>query len=295
MESWKQYFEVFIKFLWNTMVFSSAWMYWCCIISQRFLTLHVQVKTSNKPKINKEIFNLMDYHYHFAINKEICKLIKPIADSITCLEQNSTTLDQVFAELINLYTTVKDSYVTKNCNSFKTHIIKTIRKKASQFDHPIYFVALFFNSKYWYVAISSNKTYNNIQKDIANLAKVWNFIKMNTILLLVELNDYINRRGIFTNNSNKDWTIDFWQSVIGAKTLRVFVMKLSFITPHNAAMKRLFLQLLVSKTKIRNCMRVERMKILSIVRFSIKEHSKLSSTSFGSLALDQESWDWHST
>lgn len=111
-------------------------------------------------------------------------IIKPIADSITRLEQSSTTLDQVFAELINLYTTVKDVNVTSNYNSFKTHIIKIITKRASEFDHPIYFVALFLNPKYQSVAISMKKTYNDIWKDIENLAKVWKFIKMDTISLL---------------------------------------------------------------------------------------------------------------
>lgn len=246
-------------------------------------------RLANEPPINKDISNLVDDDYHFAINKEICKLIKPIADSIARLEQSSTTLDQVFAELINLYTTVKDVDVTSNCSSFKTHIIKTIRKRASEFDHPIYFVALFLNPKYQSLAISRKKNYNDIRKDIGHLAKGWKFTKMDTISLLGELNDYINRSGVFTNISNRDFAIDFWQSVVGAKTLRVFAMKLFSITPHNAAVERLFSQLTLSKTKIRNRMTVERMKMLSIIRSSLKEHSKPSSTSSRSLALDQES------
>lgn len=235
-------------------------------------------RLANEPPINKDISNLMDDDYHFAINKEICKLIKLIADSIARLEQSSTTLNQVFAELINLYTTVKDVDVTSNCSSFKTHIIKTIRKRASEFDHPTYFVALFLNPKYKSLAISRKKNYNDIRKDTAHLAKGWKFTKMDTILLLGELNDYINWSGVFTNNSNRDFAIDFWQFVVGAKTLRVFAMKLFSITPHDVVVERLFLQLTFSKTKFRNCMTVERMKMLSIVRSSLKEHSKPSST-----------------
>lgn len=60
------------------------------------------------------------------MNKELCKLIKPIADSIARLEQSSTTLDQIFVELIKLYTVVKDTDVTKNCSIFKAHMIKII-------------------------------------------------------------------------------------------------------------------------------------------------------------------------
>lgn len=128
-------------------------------------------RLANKSPINNDISNLVDEDYHFAINKKICKLIKPIFNNIVRLEQNFTTLDQVCAKLINLYTTVKDVDGTLNCSSFKTHIIKTIKKRASKFDHLFYFVALFLNLKYQAVAISRKNTYNDIQKDIATLAK----------------------------------------------------------------------------------------------------------------------------
>lgn len=80
----------------------------------------------NKLQINKCISPLMDNNYHFAINKYICKLIKPIAENIACLQQNSTTLNQIFAKVINLYTTVKFVYVTKNYSSFKPLLVKII-------------------------------------------------------------------------------------------------------------------------------------------------------------------------
>ncbi|OAE34228.1 hypothetical protein AXG93_1099s1070 [Marchantia polymorpha subsp. ruderalis] len=83
------------------------------------------------------------------------------------------------------------------------------------------------NSIYVVIAITSQtmdlghttlyrkKNYNDIRLDIAHLAKGWKFTKMDTISLLAELNDYINRSGVFTNNSNRDFAIDLWHLLLG--------------------------------------------------------------------------------
>ncbi|BBN10816.1 hypothetical protein Mp_5g06650 [Marchantia polymorpha subsp. ruderalis] len=208
--------------------------------STRFQHCVKKSKLPNEPPINKDIFKLVEDDYHFAMNKELCKLIKPIADSIARMEQSSTTLDQIFAELIKLYTVVKDTDVTEFCSLFKAHMIKIIQKRASEFDHPIYFVALFLNPQYQSVAISRTKTYNNIQNDIANFAKGWRFTKANTISLLADLNEYTNRSEVFTNSQPKDCAINFWQSLVGANALRVFALKIFSIAPHNAAVEHCF-------------------------------------------------------
>lgn len=108
----------------------------------------------------------MEDNYYFAMKKEIG--IKSIVDSIACLEQSSTTLDQIFAELFKLYIVVKDTDITKNCNNFKAHMIKIIQKRASEFDHPIYFVALFLNPQYQSVLISK-KTHTTTFKKILQI------------------------------------------------------------------------------------------------------------------------------
>lgn len=92
----------------------------------------------------KVIFKLLDYDYHFAINKEIRKLIDLIADSITRLEQSLTTLDKIYAKLIIFYIIMKNTHITENCNNSKAHMIKIIQRRASKFNHPIYFVVFFW-------------------------------------------------------------------------------------------------------------------------------------------------------
>lgn len=69
---------------------------------------------------------MMEHDYHFAIIKEICKFIMPIADSIACFEESSTTLDQNFGELIKVYTIIKDTDVTENYSNLKSHMIRII-------------------------------------------------------------------------------------------------------------------------------------------------------------------------
>lgn len=90
----------------------------------------------------------MEYDYHFAINKEIGKLIKSIANSIARFKQSLIIVDQNFVDFIKLYTIVKATDFTQNCSNFKTHMIKIIWKRASEFDHLNYFVALFLNPQY---------------------------------------------------------------------------------------------------------------------------------------------------
>lgn len=145
------------------------------------------------------------------------------------------------------------------------------------------------NPQYQSVAISKKKTYNNIRKDIANLAKGCRFPKADTISLLADLNEYTNRSGAFTNGQLKDCAINFWQSLVGANALRVFASKIFSIALHNAVVEQLFSQLSLSKTKICNRMSVERMKMLAIVRSSLNLHSKPNSRSSSSLALEQDS------
>jgi hypothetical protein len=161
-------------------------------------------------------------------------------------------------------------------NIYVHDVIPILSRRFQQyFDHPIYVIGLFLTPQYRAFAISKYYSYQDVQREIIQLAINWNFSKEECREIAKDLNSY--RVIPFKNTPTELSALLFWQSnaQFGLPIMRlcrwVFEVK-----GYAAPVETLFSNLSYAKTKIRNKMTTNNMKIMGIVRKSLQENNPLN-------------------
>ncbi|CAG8731133.1 8236_t:CDS:2, partial [Ambispora leptoticha] len=236
---------------------------------------------------NITIKNIISDRYHFANNDALTKVIKPIVDAIGRLESNDSTLADIFKELINIHQQISQLEVP--INGLKAHALAIISKRAREFDSDIFFIALFLSPPHKFLAISRKMSGDKIIRASLELAKTWNFKKIDTSLLFKDLLSYKNNDPPFDTpfKSSSQSLRSYWSEFTGnAPLLHRFAMKVLVIVLHGASCERLFSSLGLIKSKIRNRLTPDNLSILGQLRnelkktVHIKENSNKTVTEF---------------
>ncbi|CAG8686902.1 2016_t:CDS:1 [Cetraspora pellucida] len=192
---------------------------------------------SKYPEIeNTVVKNIICDKYHFVDNYELTQLIKLIVDAIGRLESNDSTLADIFKELIYIHKQV--SQLEDHITGLQAHVLTVISKHVREFDSNIFFIALFLSPNHKQVAISKKINEDKIIRASLELAKIWNFSKKDTSILLNELINYKNNHPLFdVSFSDSSQSLQsFWTKFTGNfPLLHRFAIKVLAIVPHAAS------------------------------------------------------------
>lgn len=229
--------------------------------------LELSKKSGYPPITNVEVRHTIMNRYHFVDNEGLVEALKPIVDVIGNLEKRTTTLADVLASFITLHWNAKGANYA--IPGLQNHVLSAIGKRVTEFQDPIYFVALFLHPTCKKMAMSRKMTGDLIIKGALEIAKAWHFNKRDVILLFRELINYKNGDAPFDNlnESSTRSARDFWEKFSGSTALlRRFAMKVFAIVPHSAPCERLFSTLGLIKTKPRNRLEVKTLNMLAQIK-----------------------------
>lgn len=212
-------------------------------------TLESQFKLSNA---NIELLN--DRH-HFANNQDLLQVLKPIVDSISRLEQDSSTLGDVLAEFGILHWTI--SRINDNSKrvltTCKKLALEQLCRRVKNYDSQWYWLAFFLTPAYKKVAVSKRYTTKNMIRFACALVKRWEggISRPNIDIICDEVGKYFRGAETYGRNFNGKSAYEYW-SHMPESVLKRVALRLLAIPPHTADVERLFSSMGLMKTKLRN-------------------------------------------
>lgn len=226
---------------------------------------------STQNPLPQKINTILQSPNHFTKTRSLANVLKPLTDAISRLERLDASLDQIFISIITSYRQVQEAEVDEECRSWRGAVLSAISSAAKRFDQPVYFVALFLNPEWQTMAISRKHDADSITKETLILAKNFGFSKNQCIQIKSDIANYIvlvqaRRR----RDGMEPW--NWWNQQTKCQQLRLLALKILSVRPHTAAVERLFSSLGLTKTKSRNRLNVERMKMMAMIRSRIQAH-----------------------
>lgn len=224
------------------------------------------------PQIRRDVLECINDR-HFVDNKEVVEVISPIADLIGQLEKARTTVADIVVEFVKLhicYKKMQDREI--HVNPFVKPAMDLLSKRYKQyFTDPIYIVALFLSPKYRDFSVSKHFTVDAMVRECVKLGMKWKLNRKNCTQLAQDLTAYAENE--FTSSQKEMTQCVFWKCTTQfspcTRMLAQFVFKLK---GHAAPVETLFSSLSYSKPKIRNKLSSTNLKILGVVRKSLKKN-----------------------
>ena len=214
------------------------------------------------PKIKNAIKDCIKRR-HFIDNADLLLGLKPIADVIGTMESSSTHIGLLILSIINLH----QQYEASEDNEFVNHAKLSLSRRFKQYflQPPIYFVVLFLWPMYRDFTISKKFTFEWIKRETLKVAKSWKFSKNDCILIIQSLTQYVNTpEDQFMMNLDP---IIFWNSTAKFHPpMRQLAVMLFKVKGHAAPVETLFSGMSYTKTKTRNRMNVENLKMFTMIR-----------------------------
>ncbi|MBW0559950.1 hypothetical protein O181_099665 [Austropuccinia psidii MF-1] len=168
---------------------------------------------------------------------------------------------------------------------FKEHCLKTLHQQAKVFHSDLYIIAFFLHPKFCNVAVSLMHSLKSITVMILVLAKDQQYYKEDAKLLIPQIKHYYSQHepfgsqshGVFTNNA-----IDYWLGLPDSPqclTLKKLAITICEIVPHAAGVEGLFSVMSAIKTKYRNQMLPNTLKIISQIKLHLPQEDGIKTKS----------------
>ena len=222
------------------------------------------------PKMKEQVIMSITER-HFLDNKDLVKIMSPLADLIGNLEKASTTLADIYVQFIKLHVYYKNmSLDLFYRNAFVSEAQKLLSKRSRQyFNDPIYAIVLFLVPMHRDFAVSKNFSFDFIKKNIIEIAIKWKWSKSECITLNQEMAKYSSF--LFSQAHLKMKPGSFWSSTHHfSEPTRRFCDYVFKLKGQAAPVETVFSTLSYIKPKIRNRLTSENLKIIGTIRRSLR-------------------------
>ena len=98
--------------------------------------------------IKQSIKEIIDDQYHFADNDGLICILKPIIDALSRLENDNSSISDVWPQFIRCYNDIKKVNVNVKFNKFKLNCLDVCKQRGKLLTDDIYIVAFFLNPKF---------------------------------------------------------------------------------------------------------------------------------------------------
>lgn len=221
----------------------------------------------------------------------IIQITKPLADAIAVLESRSAHLGDVWPTIFKLQKYFDDQldnfrfYPIIYQRTLKT-AIGSLNKRASDFNIPIYVVALFLCPGYRHIAISKEHNLKKLQKMILELCNDWEFSQYEaTQLYNVEIIAYSNN--MHPHHSTEHDPIKYWESIQNdCPCLAKFARIIFDLVPSSASIESLFSMLKAAKPKERANMSKDTLCCLGRIKLDHYNSEKESESDLSNVQFD---------
>lgn len=151
------------------------------------------------PSMPQDVRQLVRTRNHFTANKALVLFLKPVVDALARLEQDSTSLGDIWKEICAVYLAINriDISVWPGYADFKKDCLPYIHQRAQVYNEPIYTVAFFLSPAYCQVAVSGIYPIKQIKKMIVTIAHVWGYSKPDCINMKDQAQRYLDGSGLF--------------------------------------------------------------------------------------------------
>ncbi|OAV96461.1 hypothetical protein PTTG_26306 [Puccinia triticina 1-1 BBBD Race 1] len=200
-----------------------------------------------------------------------------LVDAIGHLERADTTLADIWKELLDVFKNMRDTDIYSRFEPFKEHCIDVLHSQSKVFHEDIYIVSFFLHPAYRRVAVSKKHSLLEITQMLLCIAKAWKLTKGEASLLKDAINCYYNLVYPF-NSKTVNNPLQYWLMVphsLDSESLKKLAIGLLQIVPHAAGVERLFSMMAAMKTKTRNRMSPNTLKMMSQIKLHLLQGDPL--------------------
>ncbi|MBW0531539.1 hypothetical protein O181_071254, partial [Austropuccinia psidii MF-1] len=239
-----------------------------------------QNPSSDTPTISSAVISIIENRNHFT--------------------SNNTKLGDVWKEFSTVFKAIQSIHVYERFQGFKEHCLRTLHRRAKVFHSDLYIIAYFLHPKFRSIAVSLKHSLKSITVMILVLAKDWQYYKEDAELLIPQIKRYYSQHepfgspshGVFTNNA-----IDYWLGLPDSPQclpLKKLAITICEIVPHAAGVEGLFSVMSAIKTKYRNKMLPNTLKMISQIKLHLlqEDSTKTKSTKFKNKECVADSTDY---
>ncbi|KAH9813964.1 ribonuclease H-like domain-containing protein, partial [Melampsora americana] len=219
-------------------------------------------KSISTPTINKTIKLIIENCDHFTSNSILVKLLQPVIDALSRLEQAKTSVGDIWKEF---------QYYPRFL-SYKAHCLHVLNTQAKIFNQPIYIVGFFLNPTYSQVAVLRAYPIDKMIKFILPIAKMWSYKKSKALSLKSQVIHYLSGEGLFQSTGTVSVAIDYWLAIPSTShtsILKWFTIRVLELVAHAAGVESVFSMMGATKTKTRSWMTVTNLKTTSQIKLQI--------------------------
>lgn len=251
------------------------------------------------PSMPPEVRNIVRTCNHFTANKALVMFLKPVVDALARLERATTSLGDIWKEILGIYLSISkiDVSVWPNYIDFKKQCLSYVGKRATVYTERIYIIAFFLSPAYRQVAVSGEYQIKTVKKMLVTIAQLWGYSKADCINLKDQAQLYLDGTGLFPTKKNCEFVLlylflilvqlivfsadnralDYWlnlPSTLQTTQLKTFSIKVLELVAHAAGVESLFSDMGATKTKNRSRLTKTHLTMISQVRLTLLNHTK---------------------
>ncbi|EFP89393.2 uncharacterized protein PGTG_15235 [Puccinia graminis f. sp. tritici CRL 75-36-700-3] len=229
------------------------------------------------PSMTDAVVKVIVDRDHFTANQTLVQLLKPVVDAIGHLERADTCLADIWKEMIDVYKNIRDTEVYSRFEPVKQHCLDVLHAQTKVFHEDIYVLSFFLHPAYRRVAVSKKHSLNDIGRMILQVAKHWKMSKSQASLLRDAVHRYYN--AIYPYNSKTiSKPLHYWLTVPytpESESLKKLAIGILEIVPHAAGVEGLFSMMTAMKTKSRNRILPNTLKMMAQIKLHLLQGDPL--------------------
>ncbi|KAI7964699.1 hypothetical protein MJO29_002797 [Puccinia striiformis f. sp. tritici] len=236
-------------------------------------------KQVDTPSMTDAVVKVIEDRDHFTANQTLVQLLKPVVDAIGHLERADTTLADIWKEMIQTYKSIRDADVYSRFEPFKQHCLDVLHAQTKTFHEDIYVLSFFLHPAYQRVAVSKKHSLNDIGHMILHVAKHWKMSKSEASLLRDAVHHYYNATYLY-HSKKIDKPLHYWLTVPytpESEPLKKLAIGILEIVPHAAGVEGLFSMMTAMKTKARNRLLPNTLKMMAQIKLHLLQGDPLLS------------------
>ncbi|PLW08573.1 hypothetical protein PCANC_24536 [Puccinia coronata f. sp. avenae] len=193
------------------------------------------------------------------------------------LKKADTNLADIWKELLTAYKTIQDLNVYSRFEPFRRHCLEVLESQTTVYHQDIYVIAFFLHPGYRRVAVSKKHSLSDVGQMLLRLAKNWKLTKAEAAPLQDAMNRYYNSLFPYDSKKKED-PLAFWLKVPYTPKLALLkklAIEILEIVPHAAGVEGLFSMMNAIKTKTRNQMSPNTLKMTAQLKLHLLQGDPL--------------------